>query len=188
MSDFCINLYGNGGHAAVIRSILGGTCSCYTDRHPPSDIDGKWIVAIGNIESRKRIARLLEDKGATFTQAISNSAIINETVVIGYGSTVMAGAIIETSVNIGNHVIVNTAATVNHHSSIGDFSHVAPGVTICGNVKIGDETMIGAGATVINDICIGNHCIIGAGSVVIRDVPPNSIAYGNPCKIIRDRT
>lgn len=188
MSDSYNNLYGDGGHAAVIRSILGGTCSCYTDRHPPSNISGKWIVAIGDIESRKRIARVLKDKGATFTQCISKYAITDGTAVIGRGSVVMAGAVIETSVNIGNHVIVNTGATVNHHSSIGSFSHVAPGVTICGNVRIGHETLVGAGTTVINDISIGDNCIIGAGSVVIRDVPSNSIAYGNPCKIMGQRT
>lgn len=28
--------------------------------------------------------------------------------------------------------------------------------------------------------------MIGAGSVVVHDVPENSVAVGNPCKVIRE--
>ena len=35
---------------------------------------------------------------------------------------------------------------------------------------------------------IGANSVIGAGSVVIKDVPPNTIAAGNPCKVIREIT
>ena len=30
----------------------------------------------------------------------------------------------------------------------------------------------------------GNNVVIGAGSVVTKDIPDNSIACGNPCKVI----
>ena len=32
---------------------------------------------------------------------------------------------------------------------------------------------------------IGHRCIIGAGSVVTKDIPDNSVAVGNPAKVIR---
>lgn len=35
-------------------------------------------------------------------------------------------------------------------------------------------------------VTIGNNVVIGAGSVVTKDIPDNKIAYGNPCKIIKD--
>ncbi|EQG75993.1 maltose O-acetyltransferase domain protein [Clostridioides difficile DA00165] len=28
--------------------------------------------------------------------------------------------------------------------------------------------------------------VIGAGSIVTKDIPSNMIAYGNPCRIIRE--
>ncbi len=34
------------------------------------------------------------------------------------------------------------------------------------------------------NVRIGNNCIIGAGSVVTKDIPDNSVAVGNPCKVI----
>jgi acetyltransferase-like isoleucine patch superfamily enzyme len=46
--------------------------------------------------------------------------------------------------------------------------------------------VIGVGTTIKDHIKIGKNCIIGAGSVVVRDIPDNVIAYGNPCKPIRD--
>lgn len=32
---------------------------------------------------------------------------------------------------------------------------------------------------------IGSNVVIGAGSVVTKDIPDNSLAVGNPCKVIK---
>ena len=50
---------------------------------------------------------------------------------------------------------------------------------------IGDNVTIYAGACVIGGIKVGNNAIIGANSVVVKDVPPNTIAVGNPARIIK---
>ena len=34
-------------------------------------------------------------------------------------------------------------------------------------------------------VTIGDNCVIGAGSVVTKDIPANSIAVGNPCRVLR---
>lgn len=31
-----------------------------------------------------------------------------------------------------------------------------------------------------------NNVAIGAGSVVTKDIPDNSVAYGNPCRVMRE--
>ena len=53
-------------------------------------------------------------------------------------------------------------------------------------VIIGDNVWIGGGVIILPGVTIGNNVIIGAGSVVTKDIPDNKIAYGNPCRIIRD--
>ena len=44
---------------------------------------------------------------------------------------------------------------------------------------------IGGGVKVMPGVTIGNNVVIGGGSVVVKDIPDNSIAVGNPCKVIK---
>lgn len=52
-------------------------------------------------------------------------------------------------------------------------------------IRIGNNVWIGAHTCVLPGVTIGDNCVIGAGSVVNRDIPANSLAAGNPCKVIR---
>lgn len=52
-------------------------------------------------------------------------------------------------------------------------------------VTIGDNCWICAGVTILPGVTIGKNCVIGAGSVVTRSIPENSLAAGNPCRVIR---
>lgn len=52
-------------------------------------------------------------------------------------------------------------------------------------VKIGNGSWLGVGVIVLPGVTIGDGCVIGAGSVVTKDIPSNSLAVGNPCRVIR---
>jgi probable biosynthetic protein (TIGR04098 family) len=51
--------------------------------------------------------------------------------------------------------------------------------------RIGDNCFIGGRAIILPGVTIGNNCIIGAGSVVMSDIPSNTIAAGNPARLVR---
>ncbi len=55
-------------------------------------------------------------------------------------------------------------------------------------VKIGNNVWICTGSVVCPGVTIGDNTVIGAGSVVTKDIPPNVIAYGVPCKVVRELT
>ena len=55
-------------------------------------------------------------------------------------------------------------------------------------IKIGNNCWIAGNVTVIGGVTIGDGCVIGAGSVVTRDIPANSLAVGNPCRVLRQIT
>lgn len=52
-------------------------------------------------------------------------------------------------------------------------------------VTIGDDCWIGGGAVICPGVTIGNRCVIGAGAVVTKDIPDDSLAVGNPARVIR---
>jgi lipopolysaccharide O-acetyltransferase len=52
-------------------------------------------------------------------------------------------------------------------------------------VVIGDRVWIGEGAVVLPGVTIGDGCIIGANAVVTADIPADSIAAGNPARVLR---
>lgn len=65
-----------------------------------------------------------------------------------------------------------------HEPADSDAIGVAP-------VRIGQNVFLGTGAIVLKGVTIGDNSVIGAGSVVTSDVPPNVVAAGNPCQMLR---
>lgn len=59
------------------------------------------------------------------------------------------------------------------------------GLEIAKPIKVGNNVWFGGSVTVLPNVTIGNNCVIGAGSVVTKDIPTNSLAVGNPAKVIR---
>lgn len=63
-----------------------------------------------------------------------------------------------------------------HSLEYGKPITIEDGVWICANVTVGPG------------VTIGKNSVIGMGSNVVNDIPPNSLAYGNPCRVVRELT
>lgn len=193
-------IYGAGGHAKVIISILrtnGEEISCiYDDDLAKQKIygiavkgiydasafpDKKIIIAIGNNRVRRKISGLIHH---AFGTVIHPSAIVDQSVKVGVGTCLMHHTVIQADSTIGNHVIINTSVSVDHDCCIGNFVHLAPGVILAGNVKIGENTLIGIGSILAPGLTIGKNCFVAAGSVVTKNIPDGSTVRGNPARII----
>jgi galactoside O-acetyltransferase len=89
----------------------------------------------------------------------------------------------DTKIIIGKKVMFGpavTIATVGHpiNPIYREYMYANP-------VKIEGNCWIGAGSIICPGITIGENSVIGAGSVVTKDIPANSVAVGNPCRVLR---
>lgn len=55
-------------------------------------------------------------------------------------------------------------------------------------ITVGDNCWIGGSVTILAGVTIGEGCVIGAGAVVTKSIPANSLAFGNPCRVVRQIT
>ena len=108
-------------------------------------------------------------------------------------------------ISVGKRFFANFNFTVLDEArvTIGDDCFIGPNVSIytaCHStdpvernsrrewarpVNIGNNVWIGGSVTILPGVTIGDNVTIGAGSVVVSDIPSNSIAVGNPCRVVR---
>ena len=99
-------------------------------------------------------------------------------------------------ITIGNNVLIASNVqiyTATHPVNISDrlldnWSYNNPHAffnTYALPVTIEDNVWIGGGVIILPGVTIGKNSVIGAGSVVNKSIPPNSLAVGHPCKVIR---
>ncbi len=147
------------------------------------------IVAIGDNAIRAKLARRIGEVApeVRFVSAIHPKACVAKSADIGSGVVVMANAVINPHCVVGNHCIINTGAILEHDGIMLDFSSLAPGVVTGGNCRVGRFSAISLGAKIKHNINIGNDTVIGAASLIIQDVPSNSVCYGVPGRVVRQR-
>jgi len=80
---------------------------------------------------------------------------------------------------IGKHVEIGQRCRIYQNVTIGAKDGIGVGYPCIGNY-----VTIYANVCIIGNVYIGDNVIIGAGSVVTRDIPSNSIAVGNPARVI----
>lgn len=54
-------------------------------------------------------------------------------------------------------------------------------------IEIGDNVWVAMNVVIMPGVKIGNNVIIGSNSTVTKDIPSNSIAFGNPCKVVKEK-
>lgn len=85
---------------------------------------------------------------------------------------------IGTNVLIAPHVLISTGTHPTNPVERRSTEYGKP-------IKIGNDVWIGGNASILPGVTIGDRVVIGAGSVVNKDIPSDSIAVGNPCRVIK---
>lgn len=88
-------------------------------------------------------------------------------------------------VTIGNNVMFAPSVHIFTATHPTDPFVRNSGLELGHPITIGDNVWIGGNCTINPGVTIGNNCVIGSGSVVTHDIPDNSIAVGNPCRVVK---
>lgn len=145
---------------------------------------------------------------------VRSASIIYGGSLIGEGLKTGHGVVIREENTIGKHLYLWNNSTIDYGCVVGDFVRIhcnvyvaqfttiedevfiAPGVTMANDIHplcsrcmkgptIKKGARIGAGAILLPMVVIGEGSLIGAGAVVTRDIPPESVAVGNPARVVK---
>lgn len=128
-----------------------------------------------------------------------NKVNIRENNQIGNYVSIGTESIIEHHIQIEDHVRIHSSVFVPEYTTLKKHAWLGPNCVLTNaryprsqDVKeqlmgpiIEENVKIGAGAIILPGITIGANSLIGAGSVVTKDIPPDSVAVGNPAKVIK---
>ncbi len=125
---------------------------------------------------------------------------------VDYGNNIYFGNNCEVNMNCtfldDNKIVIGDNALITPNVQIYTAFHPTNALERFGNTKedgtfefcktqtapvtIRDNVWIGGGAIIMPGVTISNNVVVGAGSVVTKDIPDNVIAFGNPCRVIRE--
>ena len=88
-------------------------------------------------------------------------------------------------VKFGNNVFIAPNCSFYTAGHPLDAERRNKGLEYAKPIKVGNNVWIGGNVCVLPGVTIGDNVVIGAGSIVNKSIPPNSVAVGNPCKVIK---
>ena len=144
------------------------------------------VLGVYQPQHKINIIKSLKPNKDRFINVIHSGLYISKMSSLGNGVLINSKVSIAAHTHIGDFVSINRNVSIGHHTIIGDYCSINPGCNVAGNVTIGEGTTIGMGTNILHQVKIGKNSIIGAGSVVTKDIPDNVVAYGSPCRVIRE--
>lgn len=117
-----------------------------------------------------------------FTSKVRGAANINKGVLCDPGDNIGVYIQAINGIEIGHNVGFSPGCKIisaNHNNDVHSAHDKTP------PIRIGNNVFIYANAIVLPGVTIGDNVVIGAGSVVTKDIPANSIAVGNPCRVVK---
>lgn len=89
-------------------------------------------------------------------------------------------------VTFGDNVFIAPNCSLYTAEHPIDYKTRNKGLEYAKPITIGNNVWIGGSSTILSGVSIGDNVVIGAGSVVTKNIPANVVAFGNPCKVVKE--
>lgn len=172
---------------------------------------GEYVLL--GVEPKKPTGKLIIGKNAVIRShsVIYAGNKIGDDFQTGHGVLIRENNVIGNSVSVGSHTVIERenviedGVRIHSHCFIPEFviikkkAWLGPRVTILNvlhppcpkfeecarSVIIEENVKIGGNVTILPRVKIGRNSLIGAGAVVTKDIPPDSVAFGNPARVVK---
>ena len=174
-------LYDANNDAALIEERVRAKELCYDYNHlRPSDIEGQRTILKQLLGKTKKTFLIV----APFWCDYGYNIEIGENFFANHNTVILDCA----KVTFGDNVFIGPDCGFHTAGHPIDCERRNRGLEYAYPITVGDHVWIGAGVHVMPGVTIGSNVVIGGGSVVVHDIPDNSVAVGNPCRVIRPIT
>ena len=134
------------------------------------------LIAVGDMDSRKKIIDILLQKNAVIGSFIHHSVVMPKNLDIGVGNIVFPFCILEDHAKIGNYNFLTSYCFISHDCVVGDNNFLSV-AGLAGSVKVGSNNYFGLRSTVIPGVEVGNNNVIQAGMLVDKNVKDDTTVF-----------
>ncbi|MEM1094562.1 MAG: acyltransferase [Bacteroidota bacterium] len=149
-------------------------------------VDGQWrrTLPLGDyvVDRWEKAQQLGFGEGTS----VYDNVLILGNVQVGAHTWIGPNTVLDGSggLSIGSHCDISAGVQLYSHDSVAKVRSGGTAPTQHAPTRIGDCVYLGPNVVVAKGVTIGDGCVIGANSLVLRDVPPNSKAFGTPCRVV----
>jgi acetyltransferase-like isoleucine patch superfamily enzyme len=167
------------------QSLLERLRSFWRERF--NDVKQRWnrsLPLADYVVDRWEKARML---GFGDNASIYDSALVVGDVKVGEGTwigpfTVLDGA---GGLIIGKYCSISAGVQIYTHDTVAWALSGGKAEAERAPTTIGDRCYVGPNTVVAKGVTIGPGSVIGANSLVLEDIPPGCVAFGTPCRVVR---
>lgn len=138
--------------------------------------DEFFIVAIADVEFRKKMIEKLKQRGGKFINLIHPTTLVSKDMILGEGNIIGPYCMIGPNTQIGNYNLMLAHSTISHDCVVGD-NNIFTASLITGHVKLQDDNYFGARSTVIPRLSMGSRNTIQAGMIVDKNIADDTTVF-----------
>ena len=154
--------------------------STIVDYQPqPAD---RFLLAIGDVQGRRKVALALKERGAQFLTLVHPRAEISESAELGEGVIVYPFAFVSCQVKLDDFCLLNAYAGCGHDAQVGAFSVLCPYAAVLGGAVLAEMVFLATHVTVAPKKRVGIGAVVSANTSVLRNVPAEGFVCGVPGK------